>query len=69
MFVTGGASLLIINFPLESSCAPVRVLQSYNWNDGLFDVCWSECNINYLATAGGDGSIQLWNNQLPDVSG
>lgn len=33
---------------------------SFDWNDGLFDVTWSENNEHILVTCSGDGSLQLW---------
>lgn len=33
---------------------------SFDWNDGLFDVTWSENNEHVLVTCSGDGSLQLW---------
>ncbi|KAB0407283.1 hypothetical protein E2I00_000138, partial [Balaenoptera physalus] len=32
----------------------------FDWNDGLFDVTWSENNEHILVTCSGDGSLQLW---------
>lgn len=37
---------------------------SFDTQDGLFDVCWSEVNENQLVTASGDGSIKLWDTTL-----
>jgi peroxin-7 len=34
--------------------------RSFDWNDGLFDVTWSENNEHVLVTCSGDGSLQLW---------
>ncbi|KAL0623685.1 Peroxisomal targeting signal 2 receptor, partial [Plecturocebus cupreus] len=33
---------------------------NFDWNDGLFDVTWSENNEHVLVTCSGDGSLQLW---------
>lgn len=33
---------------------------SFDWNDGLFDVTWSENNEHVLITSSGDGSLQIW---------
>ena len=35
-------------------------LSSYETQDGLYDVAWSEIHENQLVTASGDGSIKLW---------
>lgn len=33
---------------------------SYNTQDGLYDVAWSEIHENQLVSASGDGSLKLW---------
>jgi WD40 repeat protein len=38
---------------------------SFDWNDGLFDVTWSESNEHILLTGGGDGSLQVWDTANP----
>ncbi|MGH0179891.1 UNVERIFIED_CONTAM: hypothetical protein FKN15_008544 [Acipenser sinensis] len=38
---------------------------SFDWNDGLFDVTWSENNEHVLVTASGDGSLQIWDTNNP----
>uniref|UniRef100_A0A2K5LLG9 Peroxin-7 n=1 Tax=Cercocebus atys TaxID=9531 RepID=A0A2K5LLG9_CERAT len=49
-------TLLILD-PDESG---LRLFRSFDWNDGLFDVTWSENNEHVLITCSGDGSLQLW---------
>lgn len=39
-------------------------LFSYDTQDGLFDIAWSEVNENQLVTSSGDGSIKLWDATL-----
>jgi len=39
----------------------------YDTQDGIFDIAWSEVHENQIASAGGDGSIKLWDISL-DVS-
>ena len=31
-----------------------------DWQDGLFDCCWSETSPNIIASSSADGSIQIW---------
>ncbi len=38
--------------------------RSYETQDGLYDVAWSEIHENQLVTASGDGSIRLWDVML-----
>ncbi|NXL19942.1 PEX7 protein, partial [Setophaga kirtlandii] len=45
---------------LEQNEAGIVLLRSFDWNDGLFDVTWSENNENMLITCSGDGSLQIW---------
>jgi len=33
---------------------------SYETQDALYDVAWSEVHENQLVTASGDGSLKLW---------
>src|SRR5271155_2335093 len=33
---------------------------SYNTQDGLYDIAWSEVHENQLVTGSGDGSVKLW---------
>lgn len=64
--ISGGASLLIADFSNNPHHPPnAKVIQNFNWSDGLFDLCWSECNGNFLATAGGDGTVHLWDLHFP----
>lgn len=37
---------------------------SFDTQDGLFDVAWSEIHENQLVTASGDGSLRLWDIML-----
>lgn len=52
----GSGSLFI--FDTRHCLNPPLQLQ---WKDSLCDVVWSETNENILATASGDGTIQVWN--------
>nr|XP_008526662.1 PREDICTED: peroxisomal biogenesis factor 7 [Equus przewalskii] len=45
---------------LDQNESGLRVFRSFEWNDGLFDVTWSENNEHVLVTCSGDGSLQLW---------
>ena len=37
---------------------------SFDTQDGLYDVAWSEVHENQLVTGSGDGSIKLWDIML-----
>ncbi|XP_054618341.1 peroxisomal biogenesis factor 7 [Dunckerocampus dactyliophorus] len=54
--IAGCGSLLV----LEDTPGGVRLVRSWEWSDGLFDVAWSEANEHVLVAGGGDGSLQLW---------
>ncbi|KAK0214808.1 WD40-repeat-containing domain protein [Armillaria fumosa] len=48
-------------------CLPGRAtltLASFETQDGLYDVAWSEVHENQLVTASGDGSLRLWDVML-----
>ncbi|KAG8831295.1 peroxisomal targeting signal 2 receptor [Serendipita sp. 399] len=38
----------------------------FETQDALFDLCWSEIHENQVVTAGGDGSVRLWDITLSD---
>jgi peroxin-7 len=40
------------------------MVPSYDTQDGLYDIAWSEIHENQLVTASGDGSIRLWDIML-----
>lgn len=37
------------------------------WSDGLFDLVFTEDHPDVLVTASGDGGVQLWNINNPQV--
>lgn len=37
---------------------------SYDTQDGLYDLAWSEVNENQIVVSSGDGSIKLWDTTL-----
>ncbi|XP_060527689.1 peroxisomal targeting signal 2 receptor [Cylas formicarius] len=61
----GEGSLFILNIDNEGSIA--KEYLKLHWSDGLFDVVWSESNIAIIVSCSGDGTLQLWNLQAPNV--
>lgn len=61
--IVGNGRLWIIN-AAGPPCAEIE--RSYDTQDGLYDVAWSELHENQLVTSSGDGSIKLWDVSLPD---
>ncbi|XP_076128600.1 peroxisomal biogenesis factor 7 [Alosa pseudoharengus] len=59
--IAGCGTLLV----LEQRESDVGLIKSFDWNDGLFDVTWSENNEHVLVTGAGDGSLQLWDTANP----
>uniref|UniRef100_A0A8B9P1B2 Peroxin-7 n=1 Tax=Apteryx owenii TaxID=8824 RepID=A0A8B9P1B2_APTOW len=57
IFLYYGCGTLVV---LEQNEAGIVLLRSFDWNDGLFDVTWSENNEHVLITSSGDGSLQIW---------
>ncbi|XP_033740848.1 peroxisomal targeting signal 2 receptor-like [Pecten maximus] len=57
-----GCGTLFVLDTTPNGLVPLRV---YQWNDGLFEVTWSEDNDNVLVTAAGDGSVLLWDVSHP----
>ncbi|XP_066555806.1 peroxisomal biogenesis factor 7 isoform X1 [Amia ocellicauda] len=54
--IAGCGTLLV----LEQHEAGISLMRSFDWNDSLFDVTWSETNEHLLVTGSGDGSLQIW---------
>ena len=48
-----------LTFSILRSSANVQ-LASYETQDGLYDLAWSEVHENQLVTVSGDGSVKLW---------
>ncbi|BGP15556.1 hypothetical protein JCM10213_001353 [Rhodosporidiobolus nylandii] len=44
----------------------MAVEKGFDTQDGLYDLAWSECHENQLATGSGDGSVKLWDVMLND---
>ena len=38
--------------------------RSFDTQDGLYDLAWSELHENQIATGSGDGSVKLWDIML-----
>ncbi|XP_064412120.1 peroxisomal biogenesis factor 7 isoform X2 [Latimeria chalumnae] len=57
-----GCGTLVV---LEQSENGINLFRSFDWNDGLFDVSWSENNEHVLVTGSGDGSLQIWDTENP----
>lgn len=53
-------SVYIFGTDFRTPCCVFFLMYSFDWNDGLFDVTWSENNEHVLVTGAGDGSLQIW---------
>ncbi|GAA6064740.1 hypothetical protein JCM10212_005319 [Sporobolomyces blumeae] len=51
---------------LHDSPAATAIEKGFDTQDGLYDLAWSECHENQVATASGDGSVKLWDVMLND---
>lgn len=56
--LAGGGTLFVLETTTDGEIVQRNL---FEWSDGLFDVVWSEQDINIVITASGDGSLQLWN--------
>jgi len=73
--IVGNGRLWILNHgaapmvPPRPGMAPppggIMPERTFDTQDGLFDVAWSEMHENQLVTSSGDGSIKLWDLTLP----
>lgn len=52
---------------VASNASTVSEVCTYEWQDGLFDVVWSETDPNLLVAASGDGIIHIWDISAPQV--
>ncbi|ESO94916.1 hypothetical protein LOTGIDRAFT_144806 [Lottia gigantea] len=59
--IAGSGTLFILDIIVDK----LKLVQVFNWKQGLFDVTWSENNENIVLTASGDGTIQIWHLQQP----
>lgn len=51
--------------PVPKMYVHIKVLTcSFDTQDGMFDLAWSEMHENQIASACGDGSIKLWDISL-----
>ena len=41
-------------------CGGAARSRRFDTQDGLYDLAWSECHENQIATGSGDGSVKLW---------
>lgn len=61
----GGGTLFLVTYDSEKSL----ITNEYEmlWGDGLFDVVWSRAVESLLVTGSGDGTLQMWNYEHPQV--
>jgi len=63
-FTLSGSGTLFILDVTPNGIVPTN---TFHWNEGLFDITWAENNENVLVTAGGDGSVLVWDVTQPQV--
>lgn len=61
--VLGNGAVLFID---NTQTGP-HLTKAFEWNDGLFDVTWSENNEHIAVTGSGDGGLQVWDVAKPKV--
>ncbi|KAI9098594.1 WD40-repeat-containing domain protein [Phlyctochytrium arcticum] len=61
--IVGNGRLWILNANPEAGISAERV---YDTQDGVYDVAWSESHERQVVSAGGDGSLKLWDVELAD---
>ncbi|CAO1617888.1 unnamed protein product [Sympodiomycopsis kandeliae] len=67
--LVGNGRLHIVGVNQTPGSGPLpqmQVQKTFDTQDGLYDVAWSELHENQLVTASGDGSIKLWDTTLMD---
>ncbi|XP_055382485.1 peroxisomal targeting signal 2 receptor [Condylostylus longicornis] len=59
--MSGNGTLFYFSYDDEN----ISFIRQYEWDDGLFDVAWSNLNENLVVTSSGDGIMQLWDLNSP----
>jgi peroxin-7 len=65
LLLSGGGTLFLLELTADGN---IIERSKFEWPDGLFDVVWSETDANVVVSASGDGVLQLWNFNTPQVS-
>lgn len=64
--LAGGGTLFLLRLSADGS--EIAEVDSFQWSDGLFDAVWSEADGDVVATASGDGGLQVWNLSRPGLA-
>ncbi|KAL1139094.1 hypothetical protein AAG570_009155 [Ranatra chinensis] len=62
--LAGGGTLFSLELTPDNTLVEVC---TFPWQDGLFDVVWSETDPNIVVTASGDGILHIWNLNSPPL--
>lgn len=62
--LAGGGTLFVLDVNSNETFDEVA---RYEWQDGLFDVVWSETDPNILVAASGDGILHIWDVNCPQT--
>ncbi|XP_028412817.1 peroxisomal targeting signal 2 receptor-like [Dendronephthya gigantea] len=57
--LAGRGSLFILDIHRQKQSG-MQLFRKLDWQEGLFDCCWSEVSPNIIASSSADGRIQLW---------
>ncbi|KAK7061067.1 peroxisomal targeting signal 2 receptor [Paramarasmius palmivorus] len=67
--LVGNGRLHIVSLvPGPGGLPTIQLDKSFETQDGLYDLAWSEIHENQLVTASGDGSIRLWDIMLNNLA-
>ncbi|KAG8221029.1 WD40 repeat-like protein, partial [Butyriboletus roseoflavus] len=64
--VGNGRLHLVSLVPGPGSASGIKIDKSYESQDALYDVAWSEVHENQIVAGSGDGSVKLWDVTLND---
>ncbi|TNY17713.1 WD40-repeat-containing domain protein [Rhodotorula diobovata] len=63
--LVGNGRLSIVTQDAPAPCG-LALEKGFDTQDGLYDLAWSECHENQIATGSGDGSVKLWDVMVND---
>ncbi|XP_014251007.1 peroxisomal targeting signal 2 receptor [Cimex lectularius] len=61
--LAGGGTLFVLDLTPEGNLVEYS---AYEWQDGLFDVVWSETDPNIVVAGSGDGVLHIWDVNTSD---
>lgn len=58
--IAGCGALFILDICKQQQQGGMQLFRKLDWQEGLFDCCWSDTSPSIIASSSADGTIQLW---------